>query len=79
MAQAKRNALPGLESAAPPGHGKPLLHSPHLSGIARFNRPDSDLTVAELIWNHVLAIGYSPAYLNENTDGLRQDWPRIPS
>lgn len=26
----------------------------------------------------MLAIGYSPAYLTENTDGIRQDWPRIP-
>jgi hypothetical protein len=25
-----------------------------------------------------LAIGYSPAYLAENADGIRQDWPRIP-
>jgi hypothetical protein len=27
---------------------------------------------------HALAIGYSPAYLSENADGIRQDWPRIP-
>jgi hypothetical protein len=27
---------------------------------------------------HALAIGYSPAYLTENADGVRQDWPRIP-
>ena len=25
-----------------------------------------------------LAIGYSPAYLTENADGIRRDWPRIP-
>jgi len=31
-----------------------------------------------LIWMHALAIGYSPAYLAENADGIRQDWPRIP-
>jgi hypothetical protein len=31
-----------------------------------------------MIWHHVLAIGYSPAYLEENADGIRQDWPRIP-
>jgi hypothetical protein len=31
-----------------------------------------------MIWYHALAIGYSPAYLAENTDGVRQDWPRIP-
>jgi hypothetical protein len=27
---------------------------------------------------HALAIGYSPAYLSENADGIRQDWPRVP-
>jgi hypothetical protein len=27
---------------------------------------------------HALAIGYSPAYLSENADGIRQDWPHIP-
>ena len=27
---------------------------------------------------HALAIGYSPAYLSENADGIRRDWPRIP-
>jgi hypothetical protein len=32
----------------------------------------------ELIWLHALAIGYSPTYLRENADGIRQDWPRIP-
>lgn len=30
------------------------------------------------IWLHTLAIGYSPTYLKENADGIRQDWPRIP-
>ena len=23
-------------------------------------------------------MGYAPAYLTENADGIRQDWPRIP-
>jgi hypothetical protein len=27
---------------------------------------------------HALAVGYSPAYLAENADGIRRDWPRIP-
>jgi predicted helicase len=40
--------------------------------------PDTDLATAELIWYHTLAIGYSPAYLTKNADGIRQDWPRIP-
>ncbi|MFH0982664.1 MAG: type ISP restriction/modification enzyme [Planctomycetota bacterium] len=40
--------------------------------------PDSDAEKAALLWMHALAIGYSPAYLADNTDGIRQDWPRIP-
>ena len=40
--------------------------------------PDTDAETAALIWMHALAIGYAPAYLAENADGIRQDWPRIP-
>ncbi len=46
--------------------------------------PDGDAEIApglrayELIWLHALAIGYAPAYLRENADGIRGDWPRIP-
>ena len=40
--------------------------------------PDADAQTAGLIWMHSLALGYSPAYLSENADGIRQDWPRIP-
>jgi hypothetical protein len=40
--------------------------------------PDSGAKTASLIWMHALAIGYSPAYLTENADGIRRDWPRIP-
>lgn len=40
--------------------------------------PDADAERASLLWMHALAIGYSPAYLKENKDGIRQDWPRIP-
>ncbi len=42
------------------------------------NDPDADTKTAGLIWMHALAIGYSPAYLTENADGIRRDWPRIP-
>ena len=42
------------------------------------DNPDKDAETAGLIWMHALAIGYSPAYLEENVDGIRQDWPRIP-
>jgi hypothetical protein len=44
----------------------------------RVGDPDSDTDTAGLIWMHALAIGYSPSYLTENADGIRQDWPRIP-
>ncbi|MBM3335417.1 N-6 DNA methylase, partial [Candidatus Sumerlaeota bacterium] len=44
----------------------------------RFRDPDAAPSVAGLVWMHALAIGFSPAYLSENADGIRQDWPRIP-
>ena len=40
--------------------------------------PDTNRHEAAVIWMHALAIGYSPAYLSENADGVRRDWPRIP-
>ncbi|HUU31133.1 MAG TPA: type ISP restriction/modification enzyme, partial [Phycisphaerae bacterium] len=40
--------------------------------------PDTNANVAGLIWLHALAVGYSPANLAENTDGIRRDWPRVP-
>jgi hypothetical protein len=40
--------------------------------------PDADAEAAGLIWMHALAVGYSPTYLTENADGIRQDWPRVP-
>ena len=49
----------------------------YLSRIGIGN-PDGDAETAGLIWMHALAIGYSPAYLEENADGIRQDWPRVP-
>jgi hypothetical protein len=42
------------------------------------NYPDADAETAALVWMHALAIGYSPAYLSENADGIRGDWPRVP-
>jgi len=39
---------------------------------------DENAESAALIWYHALAIGYSPEYLSENADGIRQDFPRIP-
>jgi hypothetical protein len=39
---------------------------------------DTDHAMAEQIWMLALAISLSPAYLSENEDGVRQEWPRIP-
>ena len=33
---------------------------------------------SRLVWLHVLAISYSPAWLEENGDAVRQGWPRVP-
>ncbi len=46
----------------------------HILGIRKFD----SLEAARTTFRHVLAIGYSPAYLLENADGIRQSWPRIP-
>jgi len=58
---------------------------PNLSAPARkylahlgIKNTDTEIEIAELIWMHALAIGYSRAYLSENADGIRGDWPRIP-
>lgn len=40
--------------------------------------PDADARTAGVVWMHALAIGYSGAYLSENADGIRRDWPRVP-
>jgi len=40
--------------------------------------PHHNHEIAALVWMHALGIGYAPAYLSENADGIRQDWPRIP-
>ncbi|MEQ8755408.1 MAG: type ISP restriction/modification enzyme [Coleofasciculus sp. G1-WW12-02] len=67
------------------GSEEDLKITANLSNAARryllslgISEPDNDPETAELVWMHVLAIGYSPAYLEENTDGIRQDWLRIP-
>jgi hypothetical protein len=56
------------------------LSIPARSYLARLDgdNPIIDPQSADLIWMRALAIGYSRAYLSENADGIRQDWPRIP-
>ena len=49
----------------------------YLSSLGITN-PDVDIHTGGLIWMHALTVGYSSAYLSENADGIRKDWPRIP-
>ena len=42
------------------------------------DKPDTNPEIANLVGQHILAIGYSPEYLTENMGALRMDWPRIP-
>lgn len=53
------------------------LSRAYLAALALPN-PDTDHDTAELIWMHALAIGYSPAYLSDNADGIRENWPHVP-
>lgn len=39
---------------------------------------DANQGGANLLWQHVLAIGYSPAWLDENGSAIRTGFPRIP-
>jgi hypothetical protein len=73
-----------LHGQAPLSSSRPASHAnisdpvrAYLSKLGIEN-PDVDAGSAALIWMHALAIGYSPAYLTDNADGIRQDWPRIP-
>lgn len=69
-------SLPGFDTENTAANISPIVRS----YFASLCLPDTDANreTAELIWYHALAIGYSPAYLTENADGIRQDWPRIP-
>ena len=52
---------------------------PNLSQIAAAYLDQWGLaTQPEVLLHHALATLYSPLYLDENADGLRQGWPRIP-
>jgi len=76
--ESANQALPGMEAESDKiiANLSPAARA-HLASLG-LPDPDTDQATAELIWYHALAIGYSPAYLAENADGIRQDWPRIP-
>lgn len=56
----------------------PLLDQGNLTHGARSYLDSLGAGTIDVLWQHVLATGYSPAYLRENASGISQDWPRIP-
>jgi hypothetical protein len=74
-----------LQEAAATVNGGTAKATANLSPAARaylielgVPNPDDDPDSSAFLWLHALAIGYSPMYLAENANGIRQDWPRIP-
>ena len=79
----KKNATQAelaLQPASKNSHKEPNLGTRALAYLSEIGAivhgPDLKDTAA--IWLHALGIGHTPQYLNENADGIRQDWPRIP-
>jgi Type ISP C-terminal specificity domain len=80
--------LPGDHLLDPNAHPFPVLaaaNEANLSAAARawlaalgLPDPDANRDIAMLPWHHALAIGYAHAWLEENGDDIRQDWPRVP-
>jgi hypothetical protein len=69
------DALPEPQST-PTANLSPLARG-YLTKIG-IDDSGADAGIGELVWMHALAIGYSSAYLTDNADGIRQDWPRVP-
>jgi predicted helicase len=44
----------------------------------KIDNPDLNIHNGSLLWMHVLAIVCSRAYLDENADGIRNNWPSVP-
>jgi len=82
------STLPDYHLLRPNGSAIPRFQAngrANLSIVARawltalgLSDPDTDRDIAALPWHHALAVGYAPAWLAENADGIRQDWPRVP-
>ena len=75
-AQASLFAIDGVQDEVPTANLSPTARA-YLTTLG-IGDADADADTAGLIWMHALAIGYTPAYLSENADGIRQDWPRVP-
>lgn len=62
---------------ARPAYTRPNLSPAAVAWLSKLNLPATPDTSRQ-VWHHALAITYSPAWLAENAEGIRQGWPRIP-
>lgn len=67
--------LPVIENLS--GAPRPNLSPAATRWLGRIGLP-IDPDAARQVWHHALAITYSPAWLTENAEAIRQGWPRIP-
>jgi hypothetical protein len=69
-----------LEEEVSPSTWRPNLSPKAFDYLDRLGITDADTSQesAQLVWQHVLAVGYTPLYLEENGDAIRSNWPRIP-
>ena len=70
--------LPGGEIKGEPIQANLSLSAQEYLNHFKIEDFDKDIHNSGIIWKHALAISYSSAYLDENKDFIRQDWPRIP-
>jgi Type ISP C-terminal specificity domain len=79
--------LAGYHLLDPNSHPLPLLADEITANLSLaavkwlrdLGMPDaSNGEIAKLPWLHALAVSYSPVWLAENAESIRQDWPRVP-
>jgi hypothetical protein len=71
--------LPGVTESGEPDKIYTNHSAPATAYLKHFGiKADGSVENSSLIWLHCLAIGYSPKYLQMNSDGIKQDWPRVP-
>lgn len=69
----------GLElapSASGPNLSPRAIEYLHALGVGSWT--DAGHPQNDGIWMHVLAVAYAPSWLEDNEDGILDDWPRVP-
>jgi len=74
----QHSLLPLAKSVTAPQTANLSDRAKNYSTILGFQENSVTENASNAVWMHVLATGYSSAYLTEHSDGIRQDWPRIP-